>query len=370
MTQIKEIGKRELLNKLFEGTGYTNIAAGTMVQSVAPAAGQPAAATGQPTAAAGQPAAAAGGSVGFVTPSGRQDTMVDSFLWLEAIDFNLVYTPLKHLGYKIVLNAVGRLFAKCSQLKGLQFTIGLSARFSVENIQELWSGVVTAAKEYGAEQLSLELNSSLTGISIAVASMGVQKQSVMEKIPPVAKNHLICITGDLGAAYLGLHVLERERVAFEKIPQSEIAKYKQPDLSKYKYILSQYLGPHFSPTLLQQWKEAKIYPSSGYFITRGLAYTVKRLCEESGLGAKIFITKIPIASKTFEAAEEFGIDATTSALNGVDDYKFLFTIPLEKHDELKREFPAYDIIGHLCAPEAGQTIITPDGASLEIKAQE
>ena len=105
MTQIKEIGKRELLNKLFEGTGYTNIAAGTMVQSVAPAAG---------------------GSVGFVTPSGRQYTMVDSFLWLEAIDFNLVYTPLKHLGYKIVLNAVGRLFAKCFQLKGLQFTIGLS----------------------------------------------------------------------------------------------------------------------------------------------------------------------------------------------------------------------------------------------------
>ena len=355
MTQIKEIGKRELLNKLFEGTGYTNIAAGTMVQSVAPAAGQP-------SAAAGQPTAAAGGSMGFVTPSGRQYTMVDSFLWLEAIDFNLVYTPLKHLGYKIVLNAVGRLFAKCFQLKGLQFTIGLSARFSVENVQELWSGVVAAAKEYGAEQLSLELNSSLTGISIAVASMGVQKQSVMEKIPPVAKNHLICITGDLGAAYLGLHVLERERVAFEKIPQSEIAKYK--------YILSQYLGPHFSPTLLQQWKEAKIYPSSGYFITRGLAYTVKRLCEESGLGAKIFITKIPIASKTFEAAEEFGIDATTSALNGGDDYKFLFTIPLEKHDELKREFPAYDIIGHLCAPEAGQTIITPDGASLEIKAQE
>lgn len=334
MTAIKDIGKAELLGKLFEGTGYTN------------------------------------STSGFTTPAGSLYTMTDSFLWLEAIDFNLVYTPLKHLGYKIVLNAVGRLYAKCYRLKGLQFTIGLSARFSAENVEELWTGIVAAAKEYGAESLSLELNASLTGMAIAVASMGVQKKSVMEKIPEVAKNHLICITGDLGAAYLGLHVLERERVAFEKISPKEMPNYKQPDLSKYKYILSQYLGPHFSPDMLEQWREAKIYPSAGYFITRGLAYTVKRLCAEHGLGAKIFITKVPIASKTFEAAEEFGIDATTSALNGGDDYKFLFTIPLEKHEELKKEFPAYDIIGHLCAPEAGQTLITPDGASLELRAQE
>ncbi len=293
--------------------------------------------------------------------------VINSVMILEGIDFNLTYTPLKHLGYKATLLAIGPIYAKFHAPSGMIFSLGLSQKFCYEDIAEFWAGVLAAAKEYRIEQLGLELNASITGMAISITTAGQQKEKIVSKIPENTQNSLICITGNLGGAYMGLHVLERERVAFEKIPATEFSHYKQPDLSKYKFILSQYLSPHIEQGILEQFNEAGIFPSSGYFITRGLAYTVKQLCTESGLGAKIFLEKIPIAAQTFEIAEEFGIDATTAALNGGDDYKFLFVIPLEQHESLRKEFPAYDIIGHLCAPSEGMHLITPDGAALELK---
>lgn len=332
-TSIGSIGKKGVLERLFSGSGYTNFT----ILNACPTDCQ------------------------YVT---------SSVMMLEGVDFNLTYTPLKHLGYKAVLLAIGPIFAKCHEPFGLLFNIGLSQRFCYEDIAEFWAGVLAAAKEYKIEQIGLELNASLTGMAIGITSIGKQSKSIISKFPQISKNSLICITGNLGGAYMGLHVLERERVAFEKVPASEIANYRQPDLGKYKFILAQYLSPHINPGIIDQFKESDIFPSSGYFITKGLAYTVKRLCADSGFGAKIFLEKIPIAAPTFDIAEEIGIDAITAALNGGEDYKFLFVIPLEKHESFHKEFPAYDIIGHLCDPSEGHHLITPDGAALEIKAQE
>ncbi|MBE6230042.1 MAG: thiamine-phosphate kinase [Bacteroidales bacterium] len=330
-TQIAEIGKRELLRRLFEGTGFSN------------------------------------SPYFYGAPSNQ--TLSINRLMMEGVDFDLVYTPLKHLGYKSALNAIGPLYAKCCQPKGLSYTLALSARFAAEDIVELWTGVVAAAKEHNIKNLSLELKASMTGLAIGITAQGEQDQQTINSIPKPAGTDLICITGNIGAAYMGLHVLEREKVAFNKIPASEMASYRQPDLSRYKYILSQYLSPEINPKIVDQFKEASLLPAAGYFITDGLAATVKELCQEHGVGAKIYLDKIPIASQTMEMAKEINMDTVTAALNGGDDYKFLFVIPLAEHEKFHKEFPNVDIIGHLCKPEAGALLVTPEGAEIPIQAQ-
>lgn len=330
-TQIAEIGKRELIRRLFEGTGYNN--------------------NQLPTAKSGE------------------ESVICSRLMMEGVDFDLVYTPLKHLGYKSALYAIGPLYAKCYQPESLTYNIAVSARFAAEDIVELWTGIVAAAKEHNVKNLSLELKASMTGLAIGITAQGCQEKQILESIPQPTGNALICITGNIGAAYMGLHVLEREKVAFNKIPTAEMASYKQPDLSRYKYILSQYLSPEINPKIINQFKESGIFPATGIFITDGLAAAVKELSSEFGVGAKIYLDKIPIASQTMEMAKEINMDAVTAALNGGDDYKFLFIIPLEEHEKFHKEFPNVDIIGHLCKPQAGTLLVTPEGAEIPLQAQ-
>ncbi len=330
-TQISEIGKYELLRRLFEGTGYEN------------------------------------SELRKISSPGTA-VMTNSQLMLEGVDFDLVYTPLKHLGYKSALLAMGPLYANCCNPHTLSYIIGLSARFAAEDIVEFWTGVVAAAKEHGIKNLSLQLKASMTGLSVAISAQGVQKNKILDSVPKPDKNALLCITGNIGAAYMGLHVLEREKIMFNRLTKEEASKYVQPDLSKYKYILSQYLSPEINPKTTAQFVEAKMLPAAGYFITNGLASTVKQLCSELDCGAKIYLEKIPIASQTMDMAKEINMDAVTAALNGGDDYKFLFVIPMAEFEKFHKEFPNVDIIGHLCAKEAGAALVTPEGGMIEIKA--
>lgn len=330
-TPVSEIGKQTLLDDLFHGCGYRNGETSRYTK----------AATGYTAA---------------------------SKLMLEGIDFDLTYTPLKHLGYKSALLALGTIYANCYNPAGLSYQMGISARFCAEDIREFWSGVLTAAREHNVEMLSLDLNASLTGMAISISAIGEQSTRIIKNFPPVDTTCLLCLTGNVGAAYMGLHVLEREKIAFNKIPAEQAAQYKQPDLSKYKYILSQYLSPEVNPKTTEQFKEAKLFPAAGYFITRGLASAVNQLCREHHTGAKIYLEKIPIAAQTFEMAEELHIDAITAALNGGEDYKFLFAVPVIEHEKFHKEFPNVDIIGHLCKPEAGKLLITPEGAGIELKS--
>ncbi|MEG0517251.1 MAG: hypothetical protein RR555_00075 [Bacteroidales bacterium] len=330
-TPISEVGKNALMENLFAGSDYTNRET-TPYAKVA---------------------------TGYLTTSK---------LMLEGIDFDLTYTPPKHLGYKSALLAFGSIYAGCYNPQGLSYNLALSTRFCVEDVQEFWGGVLAAAKEHKIENLSLELNTSMTGFTIGVSAIGWQNTKILKSFPAVDTTCLLCLTGNVGAAYMGLHVLEREKIAFHKIPAAQAAQYTQPDLSKYKYILSQYLSPEINPKTVEQFKEAKLYPATGYFITGGLAASVKQLCTEHHVGAKIYLEKIPIASQTFAMAEELNMDAITAALNGGDDYKFLFAIPVAQHERFHKEFPNVDIIGHLCKPQAGASLITPEGAAIEIQS--
>lgn len=324
-TEISSIGKVSAISRLFEGTRYTNSAAATFTK--------------------------------------RASLCHSHSVLLEGVDYDLTYTPLKHLGYKSVLSAIGEIYAKLHTPYSLSVKLGLSSRFCYEDVQELWKGILAAAEEHGVEHLSLDLIPSVNGLCISTSAIGVQREKIASSLPESKNMDLICLTGDVGAAYMGLHVLEREKAAFNKDEQ------KQPDLKKYKYILESYLSPQIKPDILERFFQDKIYPIKGYFVTKGLGSAILQLTQDTGFGAKVYLERIPISSRTFAMAEEINMDAITAAMNGGDDYKFIFTIPIEKHEELLRDFQDYDIIGHLAQPEVGAAMVTPEGAEIPIRAQ-
>lgn len=324
-TELSTIGKENALNKLFENTQYIN---------------------NQPV---GVPA--------------KGECICSHKIMLEGVDFDLVFNPLKHLGYKAVLYAIGELYAKFHTPVSLSVNLGISRRFCFEDIQDLFGGMIAAAQEHKIEALSLDMNPSINGLCISISACGVQKKGVLEKIPASKNVDLICISGNLGAAYMGFHVLQREKVAFNQNSK------KQPDLTPYKYVLESYLSPHINPNLLERFKEEDIYPSNGYFITKGLGAALLTLSRETSFGTKVFLDKIPISSGTFAVAEEINIEATTAAMNGGDDFKFLFTLPIEHLESFRKNFADFDVIGHLTKGENGNVLIAPSGAEIAIKAQ-
>jgi thiamine-monophosphate kinase len=284
-------------------------------------------------------------------------------LLLEGLDFDLVYTPLKHLGYKSILSVLGQLYAQNYVPQSISVCLGLSKRFFVEDIEELWSGMLAAIEEHSIKNIQLELLPSLTGLTISLSSLGKQNREIFVQTPKPVSGDLVCISGSLGAAYMGLQLLEREKALFSGEQSA------QPNLENYKFILKSYLNPQLDTSFIELFSKGTLIPSAGIFISNGLADAVKKVCKMSGLGAKIFLDKIPIASQTFTMAEELNIDAITSAVNGGDDFEFLFTFPLSKYESVQKEMPQLDIIGHLCSADFGTKLITPDGAELQLKAQ-
>lgn len=281
---------------------------------------------------------------------------------LEGVDFDLVYTPLRHLGYKAVLYVLGDLYASLRTPEALSVNLGLSKRFCYEDVEALWQGMVAACGEHGVKRISLDLNPSVNGLCISLSALGTQKKCIIDKVPAPANMDLICLTGHVGAAYMGLHILEREKVAFT-------STNAQPELEKYKAVLGSYLSPEIKKNTVSRFIEAGCIPSKGFFVSKGLGAAVLQLVKETGFGAKLYLDKIPISSQTFAVAEELNIDPITAAMNGGDDYKFIFTVPIEKHEVIRHDFQDYDIIGHTAKPEVGAVMVTPEGAELEIKAQ-
>ena len=323
-TEISSIGKQAVIEKLFGQTGFTN--------------------------------------ENPIRITEKGECSSSHKIMLEGVDFDLVYTPLKHLGYKAALNVFGELYASVRNPVSLSVTLGISKRFCYEDIEELWKGIVTAAMEHSVKHLSLNLRPSINGLCISLSSCGVQKKSVLEQIPESKNMDLICLSGHLGAAYMGLHVLEREKVAFNE-------NGRQPQIEKYKAVLGSYLNPEIKPDMLNRLIEAGIVPSRGYFLTEGLGAAILRLTKDTGFGAKVYVEKIPISSQTFAMAEEIDIDPVTAAMNGGDDYRFIFTVPIGKHDTIRKDFQDFDVIGHLAKPDVGAVLVTPEGAELTIKAQ-
>ena len=303
-------------------------------------------------------------SSGFET-SGKAYITSHSRTFMGGMDFNLIYFPLKHLGYKCVTAVTGELYAEFSHPKTMDIRLGVSSKLDFKHIKELWEGIVTAAKEHGYKKVSLDMIPSPNGLSISVSANGETSLLTAKRRPAAKSMDLICISDNLGAAFMGFQVLERERKAFEKSGDIKA----QPKLEDYKNMVGAYLKPSINPQILGLLEEAEIIPSYGYLVSHGLADAVKRLVRDSGLGAKIYVDKLPFAGKTFDLGKELDIDPMTAALNGGEDYRLLFTIPIGKHDKFRHDFQTFDIIGHLAKPEVGAALVTPDGVELPMKAQ-
>ena len=285
--------------------------------------------------------------------------------FMEGIDFDLIYFPLKYLGYKCVTAVTGELYAEMSHPRTMDVRLGISSKLDLKHIKEVWDGIVAAAKEHGYKKVSLDLLPSPNGLTVSISCTG-ETSLLMAKRRLAAKSmDLICVSDNLGAAYMGFQVLEREKRAFEKSGDAKA----QPKLDDYKNLIGAYLKPQINAQTVNQLEEAEIMPSHGYLVTRGLADAVKRLVRDSGLGAKVYVDKLPFAGKTFDLGKEMNIDPISAALNGGEDYRLLFTIPIGKHEKFRHDFQTFDIIGHLAKPEVGAVIVTPDGVELPMKAQ-
>ena len=304
------------------------------------------------------------GTVNFET-SGKSYISSYSRTFIEGIDFDLTYFPLKHLGYKCMTAVTGELYAEFAHPRTADVRLGISAKLDFSHIKELWEGVVAAAKEHGYKNVSLDLLPSPNGLTVSVSSLGETTQLMAKRRPAAKSMDLICVSDNLGAAYLGFQVLEREKRRFEESGDA----HAQPDLDAYKNLVGSYLKPQINPQIIKLMEDAEIMPSHGYLVTRGLADAVKRLGRDSGLGAKVYVDKLPFAGKTFDLGKELNIDPISAALNGGEDYRLLFTIPIGKHDKFRHDFQTFDIIGHLAKPEVGAVVVTPDGVELPMKAQ-
>lgn len=282
---------------------------------------------------------------------------------LEGVDFDLVYFPLKHLGYKAVIAATGELYAVMAQPRTLSVCLGVSAKLDFDQVKELWSGVVAAAKEHAYSQVSLDLQPSRNGLSICVSATGSAFGEMAENRPAARSMDLVCVSGALGAAYLGMQVLEREKLKFEQGATS------QEELEHYRMLVGAYLKPELGSGILRALDDSGIVPSFGYFITKGLADAALRLSRDSGLGVKIYADKIPFEGNSFSLGKDINVDPVSAAMNGGEDYKLLFTIPILQAEKFRKDFQGFDVVGHLAQSEVGTVLVTPDGVELPVSAQ-
>lgn len=294
-------------------------------------------------------------------PAAKDTVTSASKVLLEGVDFDLVYFPLKHLGYKSVVSVTGELYASLSHPRTLSVVLGVSAKLDYAQVKELWGGIVAAAKEHGYAKVALDLVPSRNGLAISVSAAGVTSVLTERRRPKPQSKDLICVSGSLGAAFLGMKVLEKGMESF--------SSGQEPDLERYKMLVGAYLKPELGARTVTQLEDSEIYPSCGYFVTRGLSDAVKRLSRDSGLGAKIYASKIPFEGNSFQLGREMDIDPISAAMNGGDDCKLLFTIPILSLDKFRHDFQTFDIIGHLALPEVGTVLVTPDGVELPLRAQ-
>jgi thiamine-monophosphate kinase len=294
--------------------------------------------------------------------TGEKLTLVSNDLLLEGIHFNLVYTPLKHLGYKSVIRGISDIYAMNGVPGQVILSLGISSRFSVEMVDDFYEGATLACNKYGVDIAGGDTSSSLTGLTISITAIGSVAPGKIVRRSGAKPNDLICVTGDLGAAYMGLQLLERERMIFEK------DGVNQPELKGKEYILERQLKPEFPSELPLKLEEASIFPTSMTDITEGLASDLLQICKSSGTGCRVFREKIPVDTETARMAEEFRIDPLIPALNGGEDYELLFTIPLEDFEKI-RLIESVRVIGHITSEDYGKYLVSGEGQETELTAQ-
>jgi thiamine-monophosphate kinase len=291
----------------------------------------------------------------------EKQTLVTTDLLLQGIHFDLIYTPLRHLGYKAAIVNFSDIYAMNGMPTQITVSLGVSGKFSVEMLEEFYAGLNLACEQYGVDIVGGDTSASLTGLTISITCIGEADEDKIVKRSGAKENDLICVTGDLGSAYMGLQLLEREK---------NVLKGKdavQPEFEGYEYILQRQLKPEARKEIIELLNEKDILPTSMIDISDGLSSELLHICKSSNVGCRIYEERIPIDYQTAKMAEELEMNLVTAALNGGEDYELLFTAPIEDHDKII-QFQDIKIIGHITKPELGPYMIAR-GSEQEIKLE-
>ncbi len=297
-----------------------------------------------------------------VIDSEGKRTVISTDMLMEGIHFDLSYVPLKHLGYKAVAVNLSDIYAMNAEPKQITVSIAISNRFSLEAVEELYSGIFLACKNYKVDLVGGDTTSSKSGLALSITAIGVANDNDLVYRNGAKESNLLVVSGDLGGAYMGLQILEREKQIFVESPKV------QPELDGNDYILERQLKPEPRADVYQMLRDLNIKPTAMIDISDGLASEIFHLCSQSGLGIELFEEKIPIDPQTFERAMEFGIDPTVAALSGGEDYELLFAINMADYDKIKNN-PLVTVIGHFTPKNNGYYLVAKDGSKHELKAQ-
>jgi thiamine-monophosphate kinase len=293
---------------------------------------------------------------------GDNQTLISTDLLLEGVHFDLRYVPLKHLGYKAVQVNLSDIYAMNGMASQITFSIGLSSKFPLEAVEEIYAGAILACKKFNVDLVGGDTSASKQGLVISVTSVGYANASDVTYRDGAQEGDLICVSGDLGGAYVGLQLLEREKQIFLENPNI------QPDLEGKDYIIERQLKPEARKDIIHLFKDIGVKPTAMIDISDGLASEVLHICKQSKKGCKLYEEKIPIDQMTFDTAREFGLDPTICALSGGEDYELLFTVKQADYDKIKGDVDI-SIIGYITEENAGCNLISKAGNMHTIKAQ-
>lgn len=291
-----------------------------------------------------------------------KEVLVTTDLLLEGIHFDLTYVPLKHLGYKSAVVNFSDIYAMNGKPKQITVSLGVSKRFSVEDLEELYAGIRLACDIYGVDLVGGDTSASLTGLCISITCIGEGEKGKVVYRNGAKDTDLICVSGDLGAAYMGLQLLEREKKVFKG------EKEFTPDFAGKEYLLERQLKPEARKDIIESLDKAGIVPTAMMDISDGLSSELLHISKASQVGCRIYEDRIPIDYQTASMAEQFNMNLVTAAMNGGEDYELLFTVPLPLHDKVA-DMKGVKVIGHITKPELGNYLVGRDGGEVELKAQ-
>lgn len=302
-----------------------------------------------------------GDDAAVINAEGKHQVVTTDLL-VEGIHFDLMYTPLKHLGYKAVVVNLSDVYAMNAEPKQITVSIAMSSKMSVEMVEELYSGIKLACETYNVDLIGGDTSSSVTGLLISVTAIGEADKDAITYRNTAKKNDVLCVSGDLGGSYMGLQLLEREKEVFKVNPNA------QPDFSGCDYIIERQLKPEARKDIVALLKEKNIVPTAMIDISDGLSSETIHICSKSDVGACIYEEKIPIDQETVSMAEEFNMDPTIAAMSGGEDYELLFTIDIRDFEKLK-DTPGISFIGHITDKAEGISLIARDGSSVPVSSQ-
>lgn len=303
-----------------------------------------------------------GDDAAVIEASKDKAIVISTDMLVEGVDFDLTYVAPKFLGYKAVTKGISDIVAMNAKPEQITISLAVSSKISVEVLKDVYAGIEFACKENEVDLVGGDTTASINGLVINVTAVGRQKKSEIVYRSGARPTDLVCITGNLGAAYMGLQLLEREKSVLKGTTGI------QPKFDGYEFLLEKYLKPRARVDIVESLQKAGILPTSMIDLSDGLASDVMQICKSSNVGVRLYLERIPIAKQTMNLCEEMHSDPVIAALNGGEDYEILFTIPLDKREDIVK-VGCIDIVGYITEPEKGQYLITPDGGEIALKAQ-